>query len=170
VRRLVTTAVAVVVLVAAATALPASAGASAATLSTAAARTEIARLVAGSYPALLVGNVACPPSARRTAGTTFTCTVQIPGGFLVVDAAQAGTTGAVTLATPDAVLTKPALEQFVAANASLGAVVDCGPAPAIVRRPGQTVSCHAALDDGTTRTVTLSVRDAAGTVVIAGVS
>ncbi|MFI5047717.1 MAG: DUF4333 domain-containing protein [Acidimicrobiia bacterium] len=141
----------------------------AATLSTAPARAEIARLVAGAYPGLAVGNVACPPTATRAAGTTFTCTVQIPGAFLVVDATQDDRTGAVTLTTPHAVLSKQSLEQFVAANASLGAIVDCGPAPMIVRRPGQTVTCAAALEDGTRRTVTLSVRDTAGTVAIVAV-
>jgi hypothetical protein len=144
--------------------------ASAATVSTARARSAIARLVDAAYPDLAVGNVACPPTARRRAGTTFTCTVQLPGGFLLVDATQNGRTGDVSFTTPSAVLTKPALEQFVAANASLGAVVDCGPLPTIVRRPGQTVTCTAALEDGTRRTVTLSVRDTAGTVVITSVA
>ena len=147
----------------------ASGTATGATLSTARARSEIGRLVSAAYPDLEIGNVMCPPTVRRADGATFTCTAQIPGGFLVVDAEQDGTTGAVTLTTPNAVLTKSALEQFVASNATIGATVDCGPAPVVVRRPGQTVACRAALEDGTTRTVTLSVRDAAGTVVVAAV-
>ena len=145
-------------------------GASAATMSTAAARSEVARLVASTYPDLRVGNVACPPTAARATGTTFTCTVQIPGSFLLVDARQDGRTGEVALTTPDAVLTKAALEQFVASNASLRALVDCGPAPAVVRRPGQNVTCTATLEDGTRRNVTLNVRDTAGTVAIASVT
>jgi len=157
-----------IVLAAASVAL-ASSAASAATLSTARARGEIGRLAAAAYPDLEIGNIACPPTVRRADGATFTCTAQIPGGFLVVDAEQDGTTGAVTLTTPNAVLAKSALEQFVASNATIGATVDCGPAPVIVRRPGQTVTCRAALEDGTTRTVTLSVRDPAGTVVVAAV-
>jgi len=163
---------AAIVLVALATGamLGGAGAASASTLSTARARDEIARLVTTAYPDLEVGNVVCPPTTRGAAGTTFTCTVQVPGTFLVVDATQDGTTGQVSLTTPDAVLTKPAMEQFVAASTSIGALVDCGSAPAIVRRPGQTVVCHALLDDGTGRTVTLSVRDTAGTVVIASVT
>ncbi|MET0627882.1 MAG: DUF4333 domain-containing protein [Acidimicrobiia bacterium] len=138
-------------------------------VSTARARTEIARLVETTYPGLAHGNVACPPTARRVTGATFTCTVQLPGTFLVVDATQSGTTGSFSLATPQAVLTKQAMEQFVAANASLSATVDCGPA-FLVRRPGDTVTCSAALADGTTRVVTLTVRDTSGAVTITSVA
>jgi hypothetical protein len=148
----------------------ASAGAaSSPTVSTARARTEIARLVDATYPGLAHGNVACPPTASRATGATFSCTVQLPGTFLVVDATQSGPTGSFSLSTPQAVLTKQAMEQFVAANASLTATVDCGPA-FLVRRPGEQVLCSAALADGTTRTVALTVRDATGAVTITGVA
>src|SRR5262245_17339308 len=146
-----------------------AARASSSTTSTAPARSEIARLVTTSYPGLTFGNVTCPPKVRRASGTTFTCTVQLPGSFLVVDALQQDTSGAFTLTTPQAVLTKRALEQFVAANASLDATVDCGPAFTI-RRPGDQVKCTASLADGTQRTVTLTVRDAAGNVTITAVT
>jgi hypothetical protein len=150
------------------TAVPAGA-AHAPTVSTERARAEIARLVDTTYPGLAHGTVACPPTAPRAAGTTFTCTVQLPGGFLVVDATQSGPSGSFSLTTPQAVLTKQATEAFVASNASLAATVDCGPA-FLVRRPGQQVTCSATLADGTTRVVTLTVRDVSGAVTITGVA
>ncbi len=154
----------------AASAFIAAPQASAATLTTARARAEIAALVRSTYAGLPFGNVACPTTVRRTAGVTFNCTVQLPGTFLVVDATQADGSGTVELTTANAVLTKAALESLVAANTSLPATVDCGPTPWIVRHPGDTVSCRAALADGTTRTVQLIVRDTAGNVTITGVT
>jgi hypothetical protein len=142
--------------------------ASAARISTRRARAEIERLVETAYPDLPFGNVACPPEVRRAPGATFTCTVQLAGSFLVVDGTFTDDSRAVALATPQAVLSKAALEQFVAANASLEATVDCG-LPWIVRRPAQQVTCSAALADGTTRSVTVTVRDAAGNVTITAV-
>ena len=144
--------------------------AGAAAVSTTRARTEIAKLVTATYPGLAFGNVVCPGTVARVARATFSCTVQLPGTFLVVDATVTDSRGTVTLASPQAVLTKQGLEQFVAANASLAATVDCGPAAWVVRRPGQQVSCSAALADGTTRTVQVTVRDPAGNVAIASVS
>jgi len=61
------------------------------------------------------------------------------------------------------------METFVVANASLAATADCGPALQ-VRRPGEQVTCTATLADGSTRAVTLTVRDVAGTVTITGVA
>jgi hypothetical protein len=142
----------------------------AATVSTARARAEIATLVAATYPGLPFGNVACPGTIARAVRRTFTCTVQLPGAFLVVDATQTDSRGSVSLSSPQAVLTKQGLEQLVAANASLPATVDCGPAAWIVRRPGQQLTCSAALADGTTRTVQVTVRDTAGNAVITAVS
>jgi hypothetical protein len=140
----------------------------AATVGTTKARTEIASLVRSTYSGMPFGNVACPTSVRRAAGVTFSCTVQLPGTFLVIDAAQRDGTGAVELSTQQAVLTKQALESLVAANASIPATADCGPTAWLVRNPGDVVSCAAALSDGTTRTVQLTVRDTAGNVTIIG--
>jgi hypothetical protein len=159
-----------IVLLAVALAVLSAPGAHAASVSTERARAEIARLVGATYPGLAFGNVACPGAVTRAVRTTFTCTVQLPGAFLVVDATQTDGRGSVTLSSPQAVLTKQGLEQLVAANASLAATVDCGPAAWVVRRPGQQLSCTAALADGTTRTVQLTVRDAAGNVAITSVS
>jgi len=160
--------IAIVVCSALASVAAPSAAAASATSSTKPARAEIARLVSTSYPGLMFGNVACPPTVRRATSASFTCTVQLPGTFFVVDASP-DRTGTFTLSTPQAVLTKAALEQFVAANASLDATVDCGPA-FLVRRPGDQVTCTASLADGTKRTVTLVVRDVAGNVTITAVT
>jgi hypothetical protein len=150
--------------------LVATPGANAASVTTVGVRAEIATLVRSTYTGLPFGNVACPTTVRRAAGLTFSCTVQLPGTFLVVDATQADSSGAVELTTSQTVLTKAALEGLVAANASLPATVDCGPTAWIVRHPGDVVSCTAVLADGTTRTVQLTVRDIAGNVTITGVA
>ena len=96
--------------------------------------------------------------------------MQLPGAFLVVDAVETDGNGTVSFTSPQAVIAKLSLEQFVAANASLPARVDCGPAPWHTARPGQKVVCAADLADGTTRTVELTVQDTAGTVTITGVT
>jgi hypothetical protein len=144
--------------------------ASAAELSKTAARRAVERSVHQAYPDLAFGNVACPGGVKRARGVSFTCTVQLPGTFLVVDAKQTNGGGAVTLSTQQAVIPAQALRDFVSANASLPATVDCGPAPVRVARAGQTITCNAALADGTTRTVTLTVQDTAGNVQVTGVA
>jgi hypothetical protein len=96
--------------------------------------------------------------------------VQLPGTFLVVDAKQSDGSGTVELSTQQAVITTQALRDFVAQNASLPATVDCGSAPFRVARAGQTIECRAALADGTTRTVQLTVQDTAGNVTLTAVS
>jgi hypothetical protein len=131
-------------------------------------RRNVTELVRSTYPDLPIGNVACPDRVAKRSGTTFHCTVQLPGAFLVVDG-TVGTGSAVTLAAAHAVLPKAQLEQFVAANASLPATVDCGSAPFRVARPGQVLSCRAALADGTARTVGVTVADTAGNVTISSV-
>ncbi len=135
-----------------------------------AARRSVERSVHAAYPDLVFGNVACPAGVRRARGVSFTCTVQLPGTFLVVDAKQTDNTGTVALSTQQAVIPTQALRDFVAANASLAATVDCGPAPIRVVRAGQTVDCRATLADGTARTVQLTVADTAGNVTITAVN
>lgn len=147
----------------------AAAPASAATLSGTGVRSNVTQLVRSTYPELPFGNVACPETVPKRAGTTFHCTVQLPGAFLVVDGTVTAGNGTVALTAAHAVLPKAQLEQFVAANASLPATVDCGPAPFRVARAGQVVACRAALADGTARTVELTVADTAGTVTITAV-
>jgi hypothetical protein len=133
-------------------------------------RRAVERLVHSTYPDLTFGNVACPSGVARRPGSTFSCTVQLPGAFLVVDGRITRSSGAVTLIAAQAVLPKASLEQFVTSNTSLPATVDCGPAPFQVARPGQALPCAVALADGTTRTAQLTVADTAGTVTITGVS
>jgi hypothetical protein len=139
-------------------------------LSPAGTRKAVAQLVHTNYPDLAFGNVACPEAVAKRAGTKFACTVQLPGAFLVIDGTVASGDGTVSLAAAQAVLPKKQLEQFVGANTSLPAIVDCGAAPFHVARPNQVVTCRASLADGTVRTVELTVADTAGTVTITGVS
>jgi hypothetical protein len=135
-----------------------------------AARRTVERSVHEAYPNLTFGNVACPSGVRRARGVSFTCTVQLPGTFLIVDATQTDATGTVELSTQQALIPTQSLRDFVAQNASLPATVDCGPAPYRVARAGQTIDCVANLADGTTRTVQLTVQDTAGNVTLSGVS
>jgi len=133
-------------------------------------RKAVAQLARTAYPEMAFGNVACPDPVAKRAGTRFSCTVQLPGAFLVVDGTVSSGDGTVSFAAAQAVLPKAQLEQFVSANTSLPATADCGPAPFRVARPSQVVTCRAALADGTARTVELTVADTAGNVAITGVS
>jgi Domain of unknown function (DUF4333) len=133
-------------------------------------RAEIARQVTATYPGLAFGNVACPDGVTRRTGTRFTCTVQLPGTFLRLTATQTDSRGTVTFDTEQAVLSRQSLEEFVAANASVAAAVTCGNAGWLVVRPGQQLSCRAALADGASHDVQLTVRDTAGNVTITGVA
>ena len=142
----------------------------AATLDTRATRREIARQVGATYQGLAFGNVACPDGVARKVGTRFTCTVQLPGNFLVFDATQTDGRGTVSFENTQAVLTRSAIEQFVAANASLAATATCGTTPIIVARPGQQLTCQATIADGSVRNVQLTVRDTAGNVTITAVA
>jgi hypothetical protein len=144
--------------------------AAAAELPKTAARRAVEQSVHAAYPDLTFGNVACPTGVRRARGVSFTCTVQLPGTFLIVDAKQTDGSGGIALSTQQAVIPAQALRDFVATNASLPATVDCGPAPVRVARAGQTIACTAALADGTNRTVTLTVQDTAGNVQVTAVA
>ena len=160
----------VLLAVVAAAALSGTAHAGAAELSPAAARRTVERSVHQAYPELTFGNVACPGHVRRARGTTFTCTVQLPGTFLVVDATQTDGNGGVSLTTQQAVIPTQLLRQFVGVNSSLPATVDCGPAPFRVARAGEKLTCGVALADGTARTVELTVQDTAGNVTVTAVT
>ena len=142
----------------------------AADVSRTAARRAVERSVHGAYPDLEFGNVACPDGIRRARGAKFTCTVQLPGTFLVVDAVQTDDRGNVSLTTQQAVISSQLLRQFVGVNSSLPATVDCGPAPWRVARPGQKITCGVTLADGTTRTAELTVQDTAGNVTVTAVT
>ena len=88
----------------------------------------------------------------------------------MVDATQTNGDGNVSLTTQQAVIPTQLLRQFVAVNSSLPATVDCGPAAFRVARAGDKIVCGVTLADGTTRTVELTVQDAAGTVTVTAVS
>jgi Domain of unknown function (DUF4333) len=149
-------------------ALAGSAGA--AELARTPARRAVERSVHAAYPDLVFGNVACPSGITRKRGVKFTCTVQLPGTFLVVEALQTDGNGNVSLSTQQAVIPSQLLRQFVAVNSSLPATVDCGPAPWRVARPGEKITCGVTLADGTTRTVELTVQDTAGNVTVTAVT
>lgn len=137
-------------------------------------RTPMRRAVESSvhqaYPDLVFGNVACPDGIARKRGVKFTCTVQLPGTFLVVDAVQTDGAGAISLSTQQAVIPNQLLGRFVAINSSLPATVDCGVGPWHIARPGDKITCSVTLADGTARTVELTVQDTAGNVTVAAVS
>ena len=143
--------------------------ASAAELPRTAARRTVERSVHEAYPNLVFGNVACPAGVERARGVSFTCTVQLPGTFLVVDAKQTDGSGTVELSTQQALIPTQALRDFIAQNASLPATIDCGSSPFTVARAGQVVTCTAALADGQTRQVDLTVADTAGNVTLTAV-
>jgi hypothetical protein len=164
-RRVLLLLLALVVGIALAGVLPAGA----AELPRTAARREVERSVHAAYPQLTFGNVACPSGVKRARGVAFTCTVQLPGTFLIVDAKQTDGSGTVALSTQQAVITTQSLRDFVAQSSSLPATVDCGPAPFRVARAGQIITCHAALADGSGHDVDLAVQDTAGTVTVSAV-
>jgi len=135
-----------------------------------AARRQISSLVQQTYPGLASGNVACPETVRRGRGDRFTCTVQVPGSFVVLEAEETDAQGGIHVESSQAVIAKAQAEQFVAAHATLSAVVDCGPLPWLVLEPAQKITCSAALADGTVQHVEVTVRDRDGNVAITGVS
>ncbi|SRR5713101_2729277 len=151
-------------------ALSAGSRAQAAELGNTAIRRTVETLVHAAYPDLAFGNVWCPGGVVRQRGVTFTCTVQLPGAFLVVEARQTDDRGTVAVTSPQAVIAQASLQQFVAANASLPATVDCGPGPWRVARPGTRITCSATLADGTARHAELTVNDTAGNVTITAVT
>ena len=144
--------------------------ASAATLGNVALRRSVEQLVHQTYPDLPFGNVWCPDRVERRRGATFACTVQLPGTFLVVDGRETNGAGSVSLSSAQAVIAATSLQQFVAANSSLPATVDCGPMPWHAVRPGTKLDCATTLADGTRRTVELTVGDSAGNVTITAVT
>jgi len=142
----------------------------AATVNNRSVRAQVTALVAQTYPDLPKGNVMCPPGVTRAAGTSFTCTVQLPGTFLVIGAEQLDANGRVKLASQQAVIPRDKVEQFVASQATVRATVTCGPNAILVLRPAQKITCTASIADGSTRQVELVVRDVDGNVAITSVT
>ena len=97
--------------------------------------------------------------------------MQLPGTFLVFDATQTDGRGTVSFETAQAVLTKQAVEEFVAGQrVARRDRHRAGPTPGSSLRPGQQLTCQATLADGSVRNVQLTVRDTAGNVTITGVT
>jgi hypothetical protein len=142
----------------------------AATLNTANVRRAISERVTATYPGLTFGNVSCPDGVPRRQGARFTCTVQLPGTFIILDATQSDGRGSVTFETRQVVVSRQAIEEFVAANASLPGTITCGSTAWLVLRPQRELTCHAELVDGSQHDVHLLVRDTAGNVAITGVT
>jgi len=137
-------------------------------LDMAATRVQIAGSVWDAYPGLGFVNAACPAPVPRRAGERFTCSIQLRGTFLLVDAEQTDAHGSLRITSQQAVIARDALQKFIAGQTTLPGTVNCGPAPWIVARPGQKLTCTATLADGV-RTVEVTVRDTNGTVTITGV-
>ena len=158
-------------LVAAATSSSSAAPAGAADLSRTAARRTVERSVHQAYPDLAFGNVACPDRVRRARGATFTCTVQLPGTFLVVEATQTNGDGNVSLTTQQAVIPTQLLRAV-----RRGQLLVAAPPSTAARhrsaspRAGEKIVCGVRLADGTARTVELTVQDTAGNVTVTAVS
>lgn len=146
--------------------------AAAATLDSKRLAKQVTAAVAPAYPDLAVVKTACPKRIPLRKGAVATCTVDASGISLQVTVTQTNKRGAVTIAAAQAVLPKAAVEQFVRDNTTLPAqvTVDCGPAPALVKSPGETFTCAAAFADGSTEQVTISVADVAGNVQIVQVT
>jgi hypothetical protein len=142
----------------------------AATLDRDATRRAVEQLVHTTYATLTFGNIACPAGLARRSGVEFTCTVQLPGAFLVLDGRQTDNLGTVAFTSDQVLLNRASLEHFVAQNSSLDTLVDCGPLPWRPARVGTTIGCTVLLADGTSRHVDLSLRDRDGNVAIVGVS
>ena len=133
-------------------------------------RTKLAKqvgvAVAAAHPDLAVTRVRCPKTVKAKAGVTALCTVTAGTFPLEMLVTVVDRKGNVTITATQAVIPKASAEFLVASNSTLGATVDCGPAPYLVRRPGEPITCTATFPDGTQSQVTLTVNDVAGNATI----
>ena len=65
-----------------------------------------------------------------------------------------------------AVLTAPALQNYVQAHLSLPATIDCGPSPVQIVEPGGELGCDVSFADGAKQSLRLRVMDVEGTISI----
>jgi hypothetical protein len=119
-----------------------------------------------SYSGVVVGRARCPSHVTEHRGLKFTCTVSIAGVPLRVRVTRDNRNGKLVFHALAAVLTKPALEQFVSSHLSLPATVDCGPSPVQVIAPGGESSCQVAFADGSKKLVRVRVADVLGNASI----
>lgn len=118
------------------------------------------------YPGVPLGRTRCPTAVEKHRGTSFVCRVPLGGATLRVRVSQRDANGHVQLEAQQAVIQKPAVEQFVAQHASIAATVTCGTQAVLVLEPGARFPCSVSFNDGTMQTVTVRVVDPAGTVVL----
>jgi hypothetical protein len=127
---------------------------------------QVSASVAAAYPDLPVTKAVCPGRIPRTRGATGLCTVTAGGLSLQMRVTATDARGSVAIESTQAVIPKAHAEAFVRDNATLPAIVDCGPDPYLVRPPGVPFSCTVRFADGTVNQVTLSPADETGTVTI----
>jgi hypothetical protein len=126
-------------------------------LDVAAVQRAITRQAAVTYPTLGVGTTRC-------AGTTqgaFRCTVHTASAPLRV-AVRTTRNGRLAVDALDAVIPNGAAAYLVNANASIPALIGCGPAVTTVVAPGAALACSVGFVDGTMETVQVRIVDAAG--------
>jgi hypothetical protein len=127
---------------------------------------QVAATVTPAYPDLPVTAVTCPKRIARKTGTVVVCDADAGGYSLQFRVTQTDRKGTVTVESTQAVIPKARAEELVRNNATLPAIVDCGPDAYIVRPPGFPFSCTARFSDGTVQQVTLSPTDVAGNTTI----
>lgn len=132
---------------------------------------RVAATVRAAHPDLPVKRVRCrPASIEPRRASTARCTVTAGGYRLVMRVTVADRRGNVTIASTQAVIPTANAEYLVAANSTLPVTADCGSAPYIVRKPGESFTCTATFADGTQSQVTLTPTDVAGNASITAVT
>jgi hypothetical protein len=115
-----------------------------------------------AYPGITVGRARCP----QRINLPITCTVQLDGAPLQVRVSRVNRNGKLTFQALMAVLTGPALQDFLQAHLSLPATVDCGPSPVRIIEPNGELGCNVSFADGSKQSVRVRVMDVAGTISI----
>ena len=118
------------------------------------------------FPGVALGKTRCPKTVEKRRGQAFVCTVAVGDQRLRVRVVQRDASGHLQLEAREAVIQKPAIEQFVGQHASISATVNCGPSPVLVLAPGAHVPCSVTFVDGTMQNVSVRVIDTAGTVAL----
>jgi hypothetical protein len=115
-----------------------------------------------AYPGTNVGQARCPK--RMT--LPITCTVELDGAQLRVRVSSVHRNGKLMFQALMAVLTAPALQNFLQAHLSLPATIDCGPSPVQIVEPGGELGCDVSFADGAKQSLRLRVMDVEGTISI----
>jgi len=115
-----------------------------------------------AYPGTNVGRARCP----RRITLPITCTVELDGAPLRVRVSSVHHSGKLKFQALMAVLTGPALQNFLQAHLSLPATVDCGPSPVQIIEPNGEIGCDVSFADGSKQSLRLRVMDVEGTISI----